>query len=270
MSFVQAGARQLEYFEFGRGKNLVVLIHGAGSSAVIWHQVQVLMAEEGFHTFAFSLIGAGRSDRSSDTGDYNPASYAKDIRLALDALNISTCAIVGHSLGVSNVLNLASDYADQLNLRAMILMAGGAGNERKALTTNESEKIVSNLPTPDPKTESERRASWEKLHMGLPGDIRDALWRDITNNPRERAIGQAIGARKDMTAFLNQTDIPTLIVSGDKDSVVPLELTLDMYPKLKKQVRHLHVISGIDHFPNAEVPGEISRVYTEFLNNYAQ
>ena len=64
MAFVQAGDKRLEYFEVGEGPrrpqdNTVVLIHGAGSSAVIWNKVQALMADAGFRTIAISLLGAG-------------------------------------------------------------------------------------------------------------------------------------------------------------------------------------------------------------------
>ncbi|MCB1692467.1 MAG: alpha/beta hydrolase, partial [Pseudomonadales bacterium] len=63
MPFVTAGDKRLEYFERGKGDDVVVLIHGAGSSALIWDTVQGLMAGAGFRTIAISLPGAGGSDR---------------------------------------------------------------------------------------------------------------------------------------------------------------------------------------------------------------
>ena len=149
------------------------------------------------------------------------------------------------------------------------MIAGGGGGLRQAPSAEEIEKIRSSWPKPDPAKADERRATWEKLHMGLTHDIRTALWTDIESNPFERAFGQRISARKDRTAFLNNTNIPTLVISGDRDSVVPLALTLDMYPKLKSTVRHLHVMHGIDHYPNAETPAEVSRVIVEFLLGHA-
>ena len=268
MAFVQAGDRRLEYFEMGEGGKTVILIHGAGSSAVIWHQVQTLMAEAGFRTVAISLLGAGDSDRTDDVNDYNPDSYARDISRALISMNISDCSLVGHSLGVSNVLSLVCDYGDHLNVRAMILMAGGAGDPKDAPSDEEIEKIVASAQAQDPELAAGRRPGWEKLHLGLTQDVRDRLWRDITSNPPERGIGQRITGRPDRTEFLNTTDIPTLVMSGDNDSVVPLSMTLAMYPKLKKAARGLHVMFGIDHYPNAEAPSEVSRVYVEFLNRY--
>ena len=269
MPFTQAGDKRLEYFETGSGnENILVLIHGAGSSAVIWHEVQRLMADEGFRTLAISLPGAGGSDRPARLEAYNPASYAADIRAALDALGVENFAIAGHSLGVSNVLNMACDHGDGVNIRAMILMAGGNVVGRKAETPERAEEISSQYRPPDPATEIEHRADWEKVHMGLPVGVRDTLWRDIQNNPMERTLGQRLGARKDMSGFAGECDIPTLIVSGDCDSVVPLESTLAFYPKFKPSVRHCHVFHGIDHYPNAEIPDRVARVYSRFLRSH--
>ena len=47
MALVQAGGVQLEYFDEGSGDNVAVLIHGAGSSARIWHTVQNELAGGG-------------------------------------------------------------------------------------------------------------------------------------------------------------------------------------------------------------------------------
>jgi pimeloyl-ACP methyl ester carboxylesterase len=265
MQFVQANDKQLEYFEQGSGDAVVVLIHGAGSSALIWDTVQQRLADAGFRSIAISLPGAGGSDRPDDLDEYNPAAYARCIRAALDSLALKRFSIVGHSLGVSNVLGFAAENADGLDIQAMILMAGGNPIGREAPGPERAEDIKRAWKAPDPTTESERRAEWEALHQGLAPLIRDRLWKDIQNNPMEREVGQRLGARKDLSAFAEQTDIPTLIISGDQDSVVPLDFTLALYPTFKKEVRHCHVIHGVDHYPNAEAPDEVSDVYIRFF-----
>lgn len=270
MPIVQAGSKRLEYFDAGSGDDIVVLIHGAGSSAVIWHEIQALMAADGFRTIAISLLGAGGSDRTTRLEDYTPASYAADIRAALDALGISRFAIAGHSLGVSNVLNLAADHGQDLSIRALILMAGGNVIGREAESAERAEEIRSRYRPPDPSTEDDRRAAWEGVHQGLSRDTRDQLWLDIQNNPMERTVGQRLGARKDMTEFAGRCEIPALIISGDADSVVPLEHTLAMYPKFRREVRHCHVIHGVDHYPNAQVPKQVAETYVRFLRRHQQ
>lgn len=266
MSLVETSAGQIEYFVAGSGTPEVLLIHGAGSSARIWGTVQKLMADAGVATVAISLAGAGASVRPTDLTAYQPSSYAQSARAALDALGITRCAVVGHSLGVGNALYLASEHADGLDVRGLILMAGGAGDGRTGPDAALAAKIEADIRA-TPGQQGQPQDSWTALHTGLDQSTRDALWQDICNNPPERTIGQRIATVKDMTPFLGECDLPTLIVSGDNDSVVPLAATLRMYPKLKPECRHLHVMHGVDHYPNAEVPAEVARVYIQFLRS---
>jgi pimeloyl-ACP methyl ester carboxylesterase len=268
MPFVQTRGKQLEYFEQGEGSTPIILIHGAGSSALIWDQVQTLMAGQGYRTIAISLPGAGGSDHSDNLKDYNPISYAADIRGALDSLGMHNCVFVGHSLGVQNVLGILADHGEGLKVPAMILMAGGACDvARLEILGTQRDKMIESFGSREPAPE-EPTATWTRQHQGLPAETRHRLWQDILNNPMERVLGQRLGELRDRTGLLIELDIPTLIVSGDRDEVVPLERTLNMYPKLKEENRHMHVLHGVGHFPNAQVPEEISALYCDFLSEH--
>ena len=98
MPFVPVRGKQLEYLDSGDGETPIILIHGAGSSALIWHQVQQHLENASLRTLALSLPGAGGSDAPDDVDDYNSDAYAADIRGALDQLDIHRCVLVGHSL----------------------------------------------------------------------------------------------------------------------------------------------------------------------------
>ena len=64
MALVQAGDVQTEYFGKGSGDVVAVLLHGAGSSARIWHSVQRELAEGGIRSLAIGTRGAGGSDHT--------------------------------------------------------------------------------------------------------------------------------------------------------------------------------------------------------------
>lgn len=256
----------VEYFDQGVSDRILILIHGAGSSARIWHTVQALLATEDIRTVAVSLPGAGGTHRPADLDAYQPANYAKVVRGVIDALGITRCAVAGHSLGVSNALYLATDEADGLEIPALIMMAGGAGDERVAPSGDARESIIKAMrERPPGRDAGTGHEAWEPIHLGLPQTIRDQLWDDIVANPPERAIGQRISGRRDMTPFLTETDTPILVVSGDADSVVPLSATLGMYAKLKAGTGHLHVMHGVDHYPNAEDPVAVADAFATFL-----
>ncbi len=248
MSFVQAGAVRLEYFEAGGGPRTAVLIHGASSSARIWHAVQQHLVRAGIRTLAISMRGAGGSDQPEGDEGYTPSQYAQDLAAAVDELALDRFTLVGHSLGVSTVTNFVRDH--RRRVQALVLMAGGALLAREA--------------SPPPGERQRDRERWEPHHRGLPEDVRDALWEDIGNNPPQRMRGQAL-ARPDLTPVLASMPVHTLVVSGDADETVPPEATLRGYLALPEELRHLHVFLDVGHFPNAQIPDRLAGVFQRFI-----
>jgi len=266
MAFLQAGRVRLEYFDSGQSGTVMVLIHGASSSARIWHTVQARLAEDRVRSIAICMRGAGGSDSTPSSDAYNPAAYARDIVAALKTLDLKTFVLIGHSLGVATALNFMSEHALEFDVQALVLIAGGDAKGRPSLTPDQVCEIEANLSSPPSEDEATRRALWEPNHLGLPADVRDELWQDIQSNPKERTIGQRIGERPDMTEVLAGLTIPTLVMSGDADRTVALESTLRGYLSLPIEHRHLHIFHGISHFPNAQVPEEVARVLHSFVD----
>ncbi|MFH1560003.1 MAG: alpha/beta hydrolase [Chloroflexota bacterium] len=266
MAFVQAGQVRLEYFDVGYDGRTMVLVHGASSSARIWHMVQERMAEAGVRTVAIGMRGAGGSDHTPNREDYNPAAYARDLAAALNALSVKRFALVGHSLGVATAIHFMRDHAADFEVQALVLMAGGDARGRPLPTPEQMRELEETVDCPPADDEGTRRARWKPNHLGLPPDIRDDLWRDIQNNPKERVLGQRLCERPDMTAVLATLTVPTLVMSGDADGTVPLEATLRSFLSLPLEHRHLHGFHGVSHFPNAHVPDQVADVLHLFID----
>ncbi|MCH7699299.1 MAG: alpha/beta hydrolase [Chloroflexi bacterium] len=259
MSKVQAGPFSLEYVDAGSGDRVIVLVHGATSSGRIWHSVQGELAKQGIRSIALSLLGAGGSDRSALEEDYSPKSYAKQLTDAVDALDLETFTLVGHSLGTLVAAYYARDHANRLD--ALVQMAGPP--------------IISELPKPGSAKIRVRnpeapdvQARWEGQHLGLPKDVREALRRDIDNNPPERRKGQRPPWKgiDDVAANLN---VPTLVIGGDADDIVHPQYPLQYYLSLNEDVRHLHVFHGVGHYLNAQAPERLANVFAQFVKDHA-
>ncbi len=265
MPIVSAGDVNLEYFEAGAGDPTVVLVHGATSSARIWHTVQELLAGAGIRSLALSMRGAGASDRADQRVDYRPDVYASDLAAALGELGVTRFVLVGHSLGVANVLYFMRDNAGDVDVQALVLVAGGAADQRPAVDAAILKETEEALKRAEKEDQGPQRAAWEPDHLGLPEDVRDALWTDIWNNPRDRVLGQRMTERPDMKPVLESMGNPTLVMSGDADDVVPLESTLKCFFKLPEDRRHLHVFHGVGHYPNGQVPTQMASVLQKFV-----
>lgn len=258
MTDIQAGPVRLEYFDVGAGERVVVLVHGASSSGRIWHTVQQELATAGMRSIAISLRGAGGSERSDREEDYQPSSYAADLARAVEALGLPPFVLFGHSLGTIVTAYYVRDHKDRV--RTLIQMAGPP--------------IITEAPAAPPQaaargarlTGSRQPASerWREQHQGLPDDVREALRRDIENNPAARMRGQRPPwtGIDDVAANL---EIPTLVVCGDADDVIQPRFPLAYYLALPEAVRHLHVFHGLGHFPNAQAPKELTNVIVSFI-----
>ena len=115
--------------------------------------------------------------------------------------------------------------------------------------------------------QSAARTEWEPDHLGLPEDVRDALWQDILINPPDRVLGQRMTERPGMKPVLESMGNPTLVMSGDADDVVPLESTLKCFLKLPEDRRNLHVFHGVGHYPNGQVPDQMASVLRQFVRD---
>ena len=264
MTNIQAGSVRLEYFDVGEGERVVVLVHGASSSGRIWHTVQQELAAAGMRSIAISLRGAGGSERSDREEDYQPSSYAVDLARAVEALALPPFVLFGHSLGTIVAAYYVRDHGDRV--RALIQMAGPP--------------IITEVPDAPPRAagggtpraaDSRQPATerWREQHQGLPDDVREALRRDIENNPEARMRGQ----RPPWTGIdgvAGKLEIPTLVVCGDADDVIQPRFPLAYYLALPEAVRHLHVFHGLGHFPNAQAPKELANVVVGFINRQVE
>ena len=54
------------------------------------------------------------------------------------------------------------------------------------------------------------------------------------------------------------------LVSGDRDAVVPLGSTLPIYDKLPEDKRCMHIFHDVGHFPNGQIPAELTDLFVLF------
>lgn len=256
MAQINTGRFNLEYFEAGNGNRVIVLVHGASSSARIWHAVQQQLAKEGIRSIAVSLLGAGGSERSKNEEDYHPKSYAEQLGGAVDALGLSTFALMGHSLGTIVAAYYIRDHAGRIE--RLVQMSGPPvfGEVPKQPQGGERPRVRN----PDGPED----ARWERQHLGLPKDVREALRNDINSNPTQRRSGQ-MPPWKGIDEVARTMNVPTLVICGDADDVVHPQYPIQYYLSLPYEVRHLHVFHGVGHYPNAQIPDRLAGVLSRFV-----
>jgi len=237
----------------GSGKP-VVLSHGWPLDSDAWEDQMLFLAQRGYRCIAHDRRGHGRS--SQPWGGHDMDTYADDLAAVLEAKDVRDATLVGHSTGGGEVARYI----------------GRHGTSRVAKAALVSSVVPFMLRTPSNPGGLPREA-FDGIRKGVLAD-RAQLWRDLANGPfyggnrpgakvsqglKDSFVHQGMLAalnasydcikafsETDFTSDLKKIDVPTLIVHGDDDQVVPFADSAPLAAKLVKNARLL-VYKGAPH-----------------------
>lgn len=219
------------YKDWGAGRP-VVFIHGWPLNADAWEDQMKFVADNGYRGIAHDRRGHGRSDQPWDGYDFD--TFADDLNDLLTSLDLQDVTLVAHSMGGGELARYIGRH--------------GTGRVHSAV-------LLSAIPPLMAKTESNPEGVpdevFDKIKAGILAE-RSQFWKDtsegffsanrpdnkVTQGNRDafwfmgmhesiRAAVKCVDAfaYTDFTEDLKKFDIPTLIVHGDDDQVVPIDAT---------------------------------------------
>ncbi len=252
----------------------VLLLHGIGDSSKSWAELMPRLARD--HTvIAPDLLGHGASDKPR--ADYSVAAYANGMRDLISLLDIERVTVIGHSLGGGVAMQFAYQFPERTE-RLVLVSSGGVSKEvnpaLRALSLPGAELALQSLGLPFVRRQLEI-AAWlaERTGTGFGSDARD-LVRILESFPDPtaraafaRTLRSAVDWRGQVITMLDRcylaAGLPTLIVWGTRDPVVPLRhgyLAHDAMPGSR-----LEIFPGAGHFPHHSDPARFLRVLRHFL-----
>lgn len=105
----------------------LLFLHGFGDSYYVWTPLLEHMEQD---YISMSLRGFGGSSKAPQVHDYTLDAFTEDVVLLLDALNIDTINLIGHSLGSFIALRVAAQYPERIN--NLLLLGTAADNYNEA------------------------------------------------------------------------------------------------------------------------------------------
>ncbi len=240
------------YKDWGSGRP-VVFSHGWPLNADAWDAQMLFLVQKGFRVIAHDRRGHGRSDQPVQGN--NMDTYADDLAALLDALDIKGATLVGHSTGGGEVAHYIGRHGTKRVAKAVLIgavppvMLKTAGNPnglpmevfdgiRKGVAENRSQ-FYRDLTTPF--------FGFNRPGAKVSQGTIDAFW---AQGMAGGILGQYACIKEfsevDYTEDLKKITVPTLILHGDDDQMVPIDNSARLAAKL---VRHatLKVYPGASH-----------------------
>ncbi|HEU5029456.1 MAG TPA: alpha/beta hydrolase [Spirillospora sp.] len=267
---VQTRDWKLRYYEAGDGQPLV-LLHGSGPGATGWSNfsANIEALARHFHVYAVDMPGWGESDAATvDRLDHVDAAIQ-----FLDALGIGRAAFVGNSMGGQTSLRLATEHPDRITHlvtmgppvgRIPSLFAAGDGPSEGLKVLIEAYR--------DPSPANMRRLveimCFDKARFATPelcqarSDAALARPEHLRNyvDGLPKGAPLPIWARPDL---LPGVQVPTLLVHGRDDRVVPFENSLYLLAAIPDS--RLVLLNRCGHWAMIEHADEFNRLVTDFL-----
>ena len=250
---------EIGYDEGGAGVP-VLFVHGFPHDRTLWTpQLQGLTVQA--RCLAVDLRGFGETTAALP---YSVEQYADDLAGFMDVLHIERAVVAGLSMGGYVAFAMWRRHAHRV--RGLVLANTKAGAD----TDEAKEKRRGVMKV---AREQGSGAVADAMITGMLGkttrekrpDIVNTVHRMLSSAPVEGVVGalQAMMDRPDSNPTLGTIDVPTLVVSGDEDAVIPVEEARAMHAGIRGS--SLEVITGAGHLSNLERPAAFNHVVSEFL-----
>jgi len=243
---------QIYYKDWGKGQP-IVFSHGWPLSIDEWDAQMLFFGQQGYRVIAHDRRGHGRSDQTWDGNEMN--TYADDLAALTEKLDLKDAIHVGHSTGGGEVARYI----------------GRHGSERVAMAV-----LISAVPPLMVKTDKNPDGLPLSVFDGLRSELaknRGQFYKDLTlpfygyNRPGAKIsegnrehwwLQGMLGGMKphydcikafsetDFTEDLKKFDMPTLILHGDDDQIVPIGAAALISAKIVKNAK-LKVYPGFPH-----------------------
>lgn len=252
-------------------KPVMVFVHGWGGSARYWESTANALSET-FDCLLYDLRGFGRSKLPEEPSEllYEMEDYAEDLAVLLDTLKCEKVYLNAHSLGASAATFFLNRYPERVE-RAILTCSGIF--EYEPLSFSAFHKIGGYVVKFRPRwflqfpfASSIFMARF--LHRPLPAAISRAFLEDYLEADYNAALGTMLTAVSKYAAEVMPQEfagikVPTLLISGQYDQIIPPKLGRRA-AELSEKIEYFE-IPATAHFPMLEKPEVYLEKVREFL-----
>ncbi|GEP46966.1 alpha/beta hydrolase [Microbacterium saccharophilum] len=222
---------QIFYKDWGRGGSPVLLSHGWPLNADAWEAAALFLAEHGHRAIAHDRRGHGRSSQTWDGNEMD--TYADDLACLIAHLDLAEITLVGHSTGGGEIVRYIGRHGtDRVSKLVLVSAVLPLMLEQEDNPHSVPISVFDGIRAGEA---SDRSQLYRDLADGpffghnrnadISQGVRDAFWLQ-SMACGHRAAYECIAAfsATDFRPDLAKFDVPTLVIHGDDDQIVPFEV----------------------------------------------
>jgi len=260
------------YKDWGKGP-VVTFSHGWPLNSDMWDGQMLFLAQNGYRVVAHDRRGHGRSSQAWSGNDMD--GYAEDLAAVIEALDLKGIAMVGHSTGGGEVARYIGRYGTKRLVKAVliaavppILLKSAANPEGLPID------VFDNLRNALVKDRSQAYKDFAPLFYGanragakVSQGTLDQFWLWSMQAGLKNSYDSIKAfSETDFTEDLKKFDIPTLVMHGEDDQIVPVKDSAKKSAKLIKGSREIYY-PGLPHGLTATHADQVNRDLLAFLRS---
>ena len=264
-NMLDLGDIQINYHDQGEGRP-VILLHGSGAGVTAWANWRnaIPLLSEFRRVLAPDLVGFGYTKEPENYSYTHMDTWVSQIIRFMDALDIEKADLIGNSFGGSLSLALAVRYPERIG--RMVLM--GSGGQPFTVSENlmklwgykpsiEAMKEILSIMAYDQSIATDELAEMRFKATDRPG-FQERFER-VFPPPYQRWADKQVVADEDLATLEHEV----LIIHGRDDRVVPVDVSEQLFRKIKHAQMHLFGCCG--HWTQIEQSARFNSLVLQFL-----